>query len=78
MVKQGGNGMTNSYDDFTLHALEMRVKDLIRDNEHLQGVIKDRINVDNHIVEWLIFENRILVLYEVLKEIKLMEGDKYE
>lgn len=65
-----------SIDDFTLHCMEMKIKELIEQNKRYQQGILDELNPD--VTRYLIFENRILVLYEALGELqslKIKRGD---
>ena len=46
-----------SIDDFTIHCVEMTIKELIMNNEDYQS----NIDSQNNTLEYLIFENRKLV-----------------
>ena len=63
-----------SIDDFTIHCVEMTIKELIMDNEDYQR----NINSQNNTLEYLIFENRKLVLYELLGKIQQLKLSRKE
>lgn len=52
-------------DDWTLHCVSCRIRELISFNERMK---EDAVNRENN-VEYLIFQNRILVLVELQAEI---------
>ena len=58
-----------SIDDFTIHCVEMTIKELIMNNEDYQR----NIDSQNNTLEYLIFENRKLVLYELLGKIQQLK-----
>ena len=53
-----------SIDDFTIHCVEMTIKELIMNNEDYQRNITQNNTIGS--LEYLIFVNRKLVLYELL------------
>lgn len=55
-------------DDFTIHCVERIIKDLIIQNEKYQENVMDTTHFRE--LEYLIFENRKLVLYEVLGKVQ--------
>ena len=62
-----------SIDEFTIHCVEMEIKELIANNEDYQR------NIDqNSLVEYLIFENRKLVLYELLGKVQQLRTTRKE
>ncbi|WP_296849094.1 hypothetical protein [uncultured Methanobrevibacter sp.] len=62
-----------SIDEFTIHCVEMEIKELIANNEDYQR------NIDqNSLVEYLIFENRKLVLYELLGKVQQLKTTRKE
>lgn len=62
-----------SIDEFTIHCVEMEIKELIVNNEDYQK------NLDqNSLVEYLIFENRKLVLYELLGKVQQLKTTRKE
>ena len=62
-----------SIDEFTIHCVEMEIKELIVNNEDYQR------NIDqNSLVEYLIFENRKLVLYELLGKVQQLKTTRKE
>lgn len=63
-----------SIDDFTIHCVEMTIKELIMDNEDYQR----NIDSQNNTLEYLIFENRKLVLYELLGKIQQLKLSRKE
>ena len=63
-----------SIDDFTIHCVEMTIKELILDNEDYQR----NIDSQNNTLEYLIFENRKLVLYELLGKIQQLKLSRKE
>lgn len=63
-----------SIDDFTIHCVEMTIKELIMNNEDYQS----NIDSQNNILEYLIFENRKLVLYELLGKIQQLKLSRKE
>ena len=63
-----------SIDDFTIHCVEMTIKELIMNNEDYQS----NIDSQNNTLEYLIFENRKLVLYELLGKIQQLKLSKKE
>lgn len=63
-----------SIDDFTIHCVEMTIKELIMNNEDYQR----NIDSQNNILEYLIFENRKLVLYELLGKIQQLKLSRKE
>ena len=63
-----------SIDDFTIHCVEMTIKELIMNNEDYQR----NIDSQNNTLEYLIFENRKLVLYELLGKIQQLKLSKKE
>ena len=52
-------------DEWTLHCIESRIKDLRYKNEQMRADAMERENQ----VDYLIFQNRILVLIELQEEI---------
>ena len=63
-----------SIDDFTIHCIEMTIKELIMNNEDYQR----NIDSQNNTLEYLIFENRKLVLYELLGKIQQLKLSRKE
>ena len=63
-----------SIDDFTIHCVEMTIKELIINNEDYQR----NIDSQNNTLEFLIFENRKLVLYELLGKIQQLKLSRKE
>ena len=63
-----------SIDDFTIHCVEMTIKELIMNNEDYQS----NIDSQNNTLEYLIFENRKLVLYELLGKIQQLKLSRKE
>ena len=63
-----------SIDDFTIHCVEMTIKELIMNNEDYQR----NIDSQNNTLEYLIFENRKLVLYELLGKIQQLKLSRKE
>ena len=63
-----------SIDDFTIHCVEMTIKELIMNNEDYQ----QNIDSQNNPVEYLIFENRKLVLYELLGKVQQLRTSRQE
>lgn len=63
-----------SIDDFTIHCVEMTIKELIMDNVDYQ---KNAEN-SNDEVAFLIFENRKLVLYELLGKVQHLKVSRKE
>ena len=63
-----------SIDDFTIHCVEMTIKELIMSNEDYQR----NIDSQNNTLEYLIFENRKLVLYELLGKIQQLKLSRKE
>ena len=63
-----------SIDDFTIHCVEMTIKELIMNNEDYQR----NIDSQNNTLEYLIFENRKLVLYELLGKIQQLKLSRNE
>ena len=61
-------------DDFTIHCVERIIKDLIIENEKYQKSVTDI----NHCREYLIFQNRMLVLYEVLGKVQNLKFPRKE
>lgn len=64
----------NSIDDFTLHCVEMIIKELISQNDRLAKNVVD----ERSVVEYLIFENRKLVLYEALNKVQELKITRKE
>ena len=64
----------NLIDDFTIHCVEMRIKELIMNNEDYQ----QNIDSQNNTLEYLIFENRKLVLYELLGKVQQLRTSRKE
>ena len=62
-----------SIDDFTIHCVEMTIKELIMNNEDYQRNI-----TQNNTLEYLIFENRKLVLYELLGKVQQLRTSRKE
>ena len=62
-----------SIDDFTIHCVEMTIKELIMNNEDYQRNI-----TQNNTLEYLIFENRKLVLYELLGKVQQLRTTRKE
>ena len=58
--------MSEDIDNFTIHCVERIIKDLIIENEKYQENVMDI----NHFREYLIFQNRKLVLYEALGKVQ--------
>ena len=63
-----------SIDDFTIHCVEMTIKELIMNNEDYQKNIDSQSNT----LEYLIFENRKLVLYELLGKVQQLRISRKE
>lgn len=63
-----------SIDDFTIHCVEMTIRELIMDNVDYQ---KNAEN-SNDEVAFLIFENRKLVLYELLGKVQHLKVSRKE
>lgn len=63
-----------SIDDFTIHCVEITIKELIMNNEDYQ----QNIDSQNNTLEYLIFENRKLVLYELLGKIQQLKLSRKE
>ena len=63
-----------SIDDFTIFCVEMTIKELIMNNEDYQR----NIDSQNNTLEYLIFENRKLVLYELLGKIQQLKLSRKE
>lgn len=63
-----------SIDDFTIHCVEMTIKELIMNNEDCQRNVDHQSNA----LEYLIFENRKLVLYELLGKIQQLKLSRKE
>ena len=63
-----------SIDDFTIHCVEMIIKELIIDNVDYQKNTKN----SNDEVAFLIFENRKLVLYELLGKVQHLKVSRKE
>lgn len=63
-----------SIDDFTIHCVEMIIKELIMNNEDYQR----NIDSQNNTLEYLIFENRKLVLYELLGKVQQLRISRKE
>lgn len=63
-----------SIDDFTIHCVEMTIKELIMNNEDYQR----NIDSQNNTLEYLIFENKKLVLYELLGKIQQLKLSRKE
>ena len=63
-----------SIDDFTIHCVEMTIRELIMNNEDYQR----NIDSQNNTLEYLIFENRKLVLYELLGKIQQLKLSRKE
>ena len=66
-----------SIDDFTIHCVEMTIKELIMNNEEYQRNIYSQNNTIGSL-EYLIFENRKLVLYELLGKIQQLKLSRKE
>ena len=66
-----------SIDDFTIHCVEMTIKELIMDNEDYQRNINSQNNTIGSL-EYLIFENRKLVLYELLGKVQQLRTTRKE
>lgn len=66
-----------SIDDFTIHCVEMTIKELIMDNEDYQRNIDSQNNTMLQL-EYLIFENRKLVLYELLGKVQQLRTTRKE
>ena len=66
-----------SIDDFTIHCVEMTIKELIMDNEDYQRNITSQNNTIGSL-EYLIFENRKLVLYELLGKVQQLRTTRKE
>lgn len=66
-----------SIDDFTIHCVEMTIKELIMDNEDYQRNINSQNNTMLQL-EYLIFENRKLVLYELLGKVQQLRTTRKE
>lgn len=59
----------NDIDDWTLHCVNWEIKQLIEFNDKLKADAIERKNE----VEFLIFQNRILVLVELQHKLKLLK-----
>ena len=66
-----------SIDDFTIHCVEMTIKELIMNNEDYQQNIYSQNNTIGAL-EYLIFENRKLVLYELLGKVQQLRTSRKE
>lgn len=66
-----------SIDDFTIHCVEMTIKELIMNNEDYQQNIPSQNNTIGAL-EYLIFENRKLVLYELLGKVQQLRTTRKE
>ena len=66
-----------SIDDFTIHCVEMTIKELIMNNEDYQQNIYSQNNTIGSL-EYLIFENRKLVLYELLRKVQQLRTTRKE
>lgn len=66
-----------SIDDFTIHCVEMTIKELIMNNEDYQRNIYSQNNTIGSL-EYLIFENRKLVLYELLGKVQQLRTTRKE
>ena len=66
-----------SIDDFTIHCVEMTIKELIMNNEDYQQNIHSQNNTIGAL-EYLIFENRKLVLYELLGKVQQLRTTRKE
>ena len=60
--------------DFTLHCVECEIKRLIQHNKEYQKIAAQE--QDN--LRYLIFENRILVLYELLGNVRRLKVSRKE
>jgi len=60
--------------DFTLHCVEFEIKRLIQNNKDYQKLAAQE--QDN--LRYLIFENRILVLYELLGNVRRLKVSRKE
>ena len=65
-----------SIDDFTIHCVEMTIKELIMSNEDYQRNITQNNTIGS--LEYLIFENRKLVLYELLGKVQQLRTSRKE
>ena len=65
-----------SIDDFTIHCVEMTIKELIMNNEDYQRNITQNNTIGS--LEYLIFENRKLVLYELLGKVQQLRTTRKE
>ena len=65
-----------SIDDFTIHCVEMTIKELIMNNEDYQRNITQNNTIGS--LEYLIFENRKLVLYELLGKVQQLRTSRKE
>ena len=63
-----------SIQDFTLHCVECEIKRLIQNNKDYQKLAAQE--QDN--LRYLIFENRILVLYELLGNVRRLKVSRKE
>ena len=63
-----------SIDDFTIHCVEMTIKELIMNNDDYQRNVDHQSNA----LEYLIFENRKLVLYELLGKVQQLRTTRNE
>ena len=63
-----------SIDDFTLHCVECEIKQLIQNN---QDYLKNAV-YEQDTQRYLIFENRILVLYELLGNVQRLKVSRKE
>ena len=70
------NHLSNDYSihDFTLHCVEFEIKKLIENNREYQK----QAEYDNNFTHYLIFENRILVLYELLGNVRRLKTSRKE
>ena len=62
-------------DDFTIHCVEMTIKELLIENKNYQNNVMDK---KNNAVEYLIFENRVLILYELLGKVQELKTSRKE
>lgn len=60
--------------DFTLHCVEFEIKKLIQNNKDYQELAKQ----EQDYVLYLISENRILVLYELLGNVRRLKVSRKE
>lgn len=60
--------------DFTLHCVEFEIKKLIENNKDYQELAKQE---QDHVL-YLISENRILVLYELLANVRRLKVSRKE